>query len=175
MIWPRGVLSRQGSSLSGVESFVIAGRFCNSCRYSGTCFWIMFLFFLLLGRIGFLAQDPQTLTGYLAEADGWANRPALQRVPKKLFRIQGPPPPFLATGPPALGAIGRWQPDQTKTRIRRASAHVASTHVRATSLVSSGPQLPLPPAVRLEPAHHFPSSPHQVLPLISSANPRNRG
>lgn len=100
--------------------------------------------------------------------------PALQGSPwQRPFHTQTcwypdslPPPPSLATGPPALGAIGRWQPDQTKTRIRRASAHVASTHVRATSLVSSGPQLPLPPAVRLELTHQFPSSPHQVLPLI---------
>lgn len=100
--------------------------------------------------------------------------PALQGSPRQRpFHTQTcwdpdslPPPPSLATGPPALGAIGRWQPDQTKTRIRRASAHVASTHVRATSLVSSGPQLPLPPAVRLELTHQFPSSPHQVLPLI---------
>ena len=42
----------------------------------------------------------------------------------------------------------------------------APAHVRATSLVSSEPQLPLLPAVRQKPAHPFPFPSQQVLPLI---------
>lgn len=40
-------------------------------------------------------------------------------------RAELPPPPLLlATSPPAFEVKGRWQPDQTKTRIRRTAANV---------------------------------------------------
>lgn len=80
-----------------------------------------------------------------------------------LGSLQLPPPPSLAAGPPALRAIRRWQPDQTKT-----SAHVGSCsregHVTrelrtpittpTSSAAGAGPPLSFP--TTSGPATHFP-------------------
>lgn len=80
---------------------------------------------------------------------------------------QLPPRPSRATGPPGLGVIGSWQPDQTRTRMRRTSANVGSCpregHVTrefrtpittpTSSAAGAGPPLSFP--APSGPATHF--------------------
>lgn len=79
---------------------------------------------------------------------------------------QFPPSPSLVTGPPTFGAIGRWQSDETKTRIRKATVHVGFCSREGHVTRELRTPIATPTGNGLELSHPFPLLPHQVLPLI---------
>lgn len=71
-----------------------------------------------------------------------------------------------ATGPLALWAIGRVQPDQTKTRIRRTSARLGSSSREGHVNHEIRTPITTPISSAAEAGPPLPSLTHQVLPLI---------